>query len=54
MTASLIGLDGLPTQSIPVFRLPGLSTGAILLQTNLAAIGQGTVTIVVKSLSDRR
>src|SRR5262249_9154505 len=31
ITASLTGLDGSPAQTIPVFRLPGLSTGAILL-----------------------
>ena len=52
VTASFIGLDGLPTQSIPLFRLPGLSSGAILLQTNLAASGQGTVTIEVKSMTN--
>jgi hypothetical protein len=27
VTATLVGLDGSPTQSIPIFRLPGLSTG---------------------------
>ncbi len=52
ITANLVGLDGLPTQSVPLFRIPGLSTATILLQTNLAAIGQGTVTIQVKSLSN--
>ncbi len=52
ITANLVGLDGLPTQSVPLFRIPGLSTGTILLQTNLAAIGQGTVTVEVKSLSN--
>ncbi len=52
VTASLTGLDGNPTQSIPKFILPGLSTGAILLQTDLAATGQGTVTIKVQSLSN--
>ena len=52
ITASLSGLDGQPTQTIPIFRLPGLSTGAILLQTNMTASGQGTVTVQVTSLSD--
>jgi hypothetical protein len=52
VTASLVGLDGSPTQSIPIFRLPGLSTGAIELEANLAAIGSGTVTIQVQSLTD--
>ncbi len=32
ISASLIGLDGLPTQSIPIFELPGLSTGELLLK----------------------
>jgi uncharacterized membrane protein len=45
--ASLIGLDGQPTQTIPLFRLPGLATGALLLQ----AQGQGTITVQVKSLT---
>jgi hypothetical protein len=52
VTASLTGLDGNPTRSIPEFILPGLSTGAILLQTDLTATGQGTVTIKVQSLSN--
>jgi len=52
VTASLTGLDGNPTQSIPLFILPGLSTGAILLQTDLTAVGQGTVAVEVQSLSN--
>src|SRR4029077_20660117 len=51
VTASLMGLDGQGTQTIPVFRLPGLSSGAILLQTNLTAIRQGHVNVQVRSLS---
>ena len=47
ITASLLGLDGQPTQTIPIFRLPGLSTGAILLQTNVATSGQSDVTVQV-------
>jgi hypothetical protein len=47
IAASLIGLDGLPTQSIPLFDLPGLSTGQLQLETNLAAGKQGTVTVTI-------
>ncbi len=53
IAAQLIGLDGLPTQSISIFRLPGLSAGTIVLQTNLASVGQGHVTVEIRSLSDR-
>ena len=53
VTARLVGLDGLPTQAISEFRLPGLSTGAVLLQTDLAATGQGTITVRVQSLSNQ-
>ena len=52
ITAQLMGLDGQPTQSISIFRLPGLSSGTIVLQTNLASIGQGKVTVEITSLSD--
>ncbi len=47
ISASLIGLDGLPTQSIPLFQLPGTATGQLLLDTNLTTPGQGTVTVTV-------
>jgi uncharacterized membrane protein len=52
ITAAFIGLDGRPTQTISVFRLPGLSSGAILLQTTATSPGQGSVTIQVHSLSN--
>ncbi|HEV3344414.1 MAG TPA: DUF4214 domain-containing protein [Pirellulales bacterium] len=52
VTANLVGLDGQPTQSVPLFILPGLSTGAILLQVNDTATGQGTVTVLVQSLTN--
>ncbi len=52
VAATLIGLDGSPTQSIPVFILPGLSTGAILVQADLGAFGTGAVTVEVKSLTN--
>jgi hypothetical protein len=49
VTASLEGLGGQPTQAIPLFRLPELATGAILLRANLQALGQGKVTVQVRS-----
>jgi hypothetical protein len=52
ITANLRGLDGQPTQSIPLFILPGLSTGAILLDSVLTAHGSGTVILEVRSLTD--
>jgi uncharacterized membrane protein len=52
ITGTLMGLDGQPTLTIPLFRLPGLSTGAILLQTNTPNAGQGTVTVQVNSLNN--
>jgi uncharacterized repeat protein (TIGR01451 family) len=52
VTASLVGLDGQPMQSVPLFILPGLSTGAILLQVNDTGTGQGTVTVLVQSLTN--
>ena len=52
VTATLMGLDGQPTQSISEFNLPGLSSGAILLQANLAALGTGAVTVQVQSLDN--
>ena len=51
MIASLVGLDGQPSASIPIFRLPGLSSGAITLQVIMTGPGQATVTILVTSLS---
>jgi len=51
VTASLVGLDGLPTQTLPIFILPGLSTGAILLDVSGSAMGTGTVTVTVTSLT---
>ena len=39
ITASLVGLDGHPTQTIPIFRLPGLATGTVRLNTSLLTTG---------------
>lgn len=52
VTASLNGLDGQPAQSVPTFRLPGLSTAAIVFNAILTAPGQGEVSVRVGSLSD--
>jgi large repetitive protein len=52
VTANLVDLDGSPTQTIPIFILPGLSTGAIVLQTDLTSAAEGTVTVQVTSLSN--
>ena len=51
VTASLVGLDGQPAQSISRFRLTGLSSGTITLNASLTGPGSGIVTIVVTSLS---
>jgi large repetitive protein len=52
VTATLVGLNGSPTQSISTFILPGLSTGAIELQVDLSGVGQGAITVQVKSLTN--
>ena len=52
VTASLNGLDGTPTQTVPLFILPGLSGGAILLDAALTDFGVGTVLVRVTSLTD--
>jgi uncharacterized membrane protein len=51
VTAFLMGLDGNPTLTIPVFRLPGLARGAFLIPASIATKGQGTITIQVRSLN---
>jgi hypothetical protein len=52
ITATLVGLGGSPTQSISTFILPGLSTGVIELEANIASLGQGTVTVDVGSFTN--
>ncbi|WP_157817600.1 choice-of-anchor K domain-containing protein [Candidatus Thiodictyon syntrophicum] len=52
LSGSLTGLDGQSTQSIGSFRLPGLTTGAIVLNAELARRGSGTATVQVISLDD--
>jgi large repetitive protein len=50
--ANLIGLDGQPTQSIATFELPGLSSGAFLLDADIGKTGTGTATVQIDSLTD--
>jgi hypothetical protein len=52
LTASLNGLTGQQTQSIPTFTLPGLTSGAIVVNADLAGAGHGTVTVMVQSLTN--
>jgi uncharacterized repeat protein (TIGR01451 family) len=52
VTAHLMGLDGQPADSIPIFRLPGLSTAALLLQADIPAPGTGMVDVQVRSLNN--
>ncbi len=51
VSASLRGLDGAPTQTIDLFRLPGLTAAALVLDTTLGTLGDGTVTIEIRSLN---
>jgi hypothetical protein len=48
--ANLAGLDGQPAQTIPLFRLPGLGTGTIVLNASISATATGTVTVAVTTL----
>jgi uncharacterized membrane protein len=53
VTAALGGLDGSLTQTIPIFRLPGLSSGAILLHAAVSAGDQqGTVAVRIQSTTN--
>ena len=45
VAANLRGLDGQPVQSIPSFRLPGRSAGALAVETDLTALGEARVTV---------
>ena len=51
--ATLISLDGRPTESIPSFILPGLSAGSIKIDAVVNQIGSATVTVEVRSLVDQ-
>ena len=53
IAARLSDLDGLPVQSVPLFRIPGLSAAALFLDATLQSSGQGTVTVRVQSLTDQ-
>jgi uncharacterized membrane protein/transglutaminase-like putative cysteine protease/sugar lactone lactonase YvrE len=50
--AHLVGLNGRPASSVPTFLLPGLFTGALLLQTDLGAVGTGVVNVAIASLTN--
>lgn len=52
VTANFKGLNGQLTQTVPLFRLPGLSTGAIQLNADLTGFGKSTITVKVTSLSN--
>jgi len=52
VTASLTGTDGGATQSIPVFRLAGLSSGRIPVSVGLKSGGSGSVTVTITSTTD--
>src|SRR5207248_715748 len=49
ITASLVDLSGNATQTVPVFRLPGLSLGQLTLNATLTANSPATVTVKVTS-----
>jgi uncharacterized membrane protein len=50
--ASLVGLDGNPTQSIAQFRLPGVTTGQLFLNLTLTGSANGTATVKITSLTN--
>ena len=52
VTASLIGTDNNPTQTIPSFRLGALSSGRIPVNLGLRSAGSGSVTVKITSISD--
>ena len=52
LTANLMGPEGNLTQTIPLFRLPGLSTGAILIHAGIASTATGTVSVRVTSIGN--
>lgn len=52
LTARLVGLDGLPTTTIPRFRLTALTGGLLTLLVDQSVPAPGTVTLRVQSLND--
>ncbi len=52
ITANLRDLNGDPVQTVPLFILPGFSTGALFLDAELTDLGTGSVTVEVVSLTD--
>lgn len=51
-TATMTGLRGEPTATVAGFRLPGLASGGILTNAELAAFGSGSVTVGIVSDTD--
>jgi uncharacterized membrane protein len=45
--AQLIGIDGRPAAQVPVFRVPGLTSGFLLMQARLPQAGEGRITVHV-------
>jgi fibro-slime domain-containing protein len=52
LSANLRGLNGQASQAVPIFRLPVLATGSLLLDATLKAFGEGAVPVLVASQSD--
>lgn len=52
VSAVFIGLDGNPTATIPLFRLPGLTGAALPLLAQPGATGAGSITVRIRSLTD--
>ena len=52
VSASLVGLDGQLTNPFSTFRLPALSSGAILLRANQLQPGTASVRVMVQSLTN--
>jgi hypothetical protein len=50
--ASLVGLDGNPTQSIPEFLLPGVATGQLFLNLTSTGLQGGAATVKITSLTN--
>jgi hypothetical protein len=52
LASRIIGSDGSFLRSLDGFQLPALTTGRLILEADLQVLGQGTVTVRIRSLSD--